>query len=113
MTAKLVYQCPGCERLHDHEDDAIECCSEVWEVWLCEVCGEHHDTKDDASACCEGTEIKCPVCARDYREKDLDGVAIRVAGHCRVCNPHYSYDEQFQIEHHHEADTGRWEGLNT
>lgn len=48
----------------------------------------------------------------DHGSLRRNGVAIRVAGHCRVCNPHYSYDEQFQIEHHHEADTGRWEGLN-
>jgi len=86
--------------------------------WQCEECGSIFLDEVDAEECCiddledaeshEGDEIyteSCPVCFREYRASDnpkighdMNVYAIRVAGHCQTCTPHYSYEEQQAIE---------------
>lgn len=40
--------CPICGDEHDYEDDALNCCQEVYE---CDECGEKYDNEDDMLNC--------------------------------------------------------------
>lgn len=91
---------------------------DVLERWACGRCGDVYIHEDDAEECCEEDAMEdlaagrgdietetCPICFREYQCCDLNSIghdlnlyAIRVAGHCQTCNPHYSYDEQQAIE---------------
>ena len=58
---EVKYQCSACDKIHDDEDDAAECClPEVFAVYICPKCGEAHDDEDEARECCaseaEGTD---------------------------------------------------------
>lgn len=113
--AKKMYMCCMCEELHERESDAEECCQpEVEEVYVCEVCGEQHDIEQDADDCCPAGEKHeyCPSCYRDLDVLSLDRAAVAIAGHCQICNPKFSYDEQFAIEDLHYERTGKHERVN-
>jgi hypothetical protein len=69
----LRYLCPSCEKTHESEFSAQECCPpEVEEVYVCPECEETHGTADDAEKCEAGhgnefvsdplSLAKCPVC---------------------------------------------------
>jgi hypothetical protein len=50
-----LYKCNNCGTLHEDEDDAYECCSDIEEVdgFKCGECGELYEDKEEAKECCE------------------------------------------------------------
>ena len=51
-----AWRCPDCELLHEHEDDAIDCCPkdmEQVEAFKCQECGEIYEDKEEAKECCK------------------------------------------------------------
>lgn len=113
MRAQEAYPCPDCGEPYYEASEALACCAwqQMGRVWICGECDQKHDDRDDAEACCGG-EIRCPTCHRDYATESLDGFAIQIAKHCRVCNPHFTYDTQHQIEELHFNARGEWVSLN-
>ncbi len=111
MRAQEAYPCPDCRDVYDEAGEALACCAYLRTVWICGECDQKHEEQDNAEACCGG-EIRCPTCARDYATESLDGLAIQIAKHCRVCNPHFTYDTQHQIEELHFQARGQWVSLN-
>lgn len=107
-----IYKCGCCGELHDDEDDARECCKpEVIELYRCTECKAVHEGELSAQSCCE-ERVRCPCCARDYGETTMDAFAVKVANHCRTCNPFFSLDQQLEIERQHEACGNGAVGLN-
>lgn len=103
---KVIYKCGDCGQSHDEEHDAVLCCApEPVEAYECEECNTEHSCSDMAEKCC-GADLRCPVCARDYAEKSLNGVAIRVAGHCNRCNPFFTLDQDLRISDVFHLETG-------
>ena len=101
--ARPLWKCGECGGVHDNEDGAGECCRPmIHELWGCPVCEAVHDKEKDALHCCgpQGL-IRCPCCARDYSEAEINHFAVEVAGHCNVCNPFFTVDQQFAIEDMH------------
>lgn len=107
----LMWQCGDCGTLHENEDDAEECCRpEVYEVWRCDSCGKQHDEETEAESCCPEHDLtRCPRCARDYSAGEINTLAIRIAGHCNSCNPHFSVEHQLAIEDAHLRQNPRSE----
>ena len=101
--ATPMWQCSGCNELHEDEDDAENCCRpEVYEVWRCDSCGKRHDEELEAENCCAEHDLtRCPRCARDYSAGEINAAAVRIAGHCNTCNPFFSVDQQIHIENLH------------
>jgi len=53
MNGKLMYRCGLCDEVHEHEDQAQECCApRVSEVWVCETCESTNWCLAEADACC-------------------------------------------------------------
>lgn len=108
MPSKKRYQCSACDKVHDEEWAAEECCQpEVWTVWQCSVCSEIHDTEEEADDCCgdHGVE-RCPCCARGYAPDTIGYDAIKVSGHCQTCNPLFSIEHKLLIQQMHFERTG-------
>lgn len=98
-----LWRCCECNATHDDEDDARECCQpSIEECYGCPDCDEVHSCERQALKCCEDQCFtRCPCCARDYSEHDINHFAVTVAGHCNTCNPMFSVEQQLQIEDLH------------
>lgn len=100
---KKAYQCGECGSIHDGHYQAERCCMpEPVDVWLCPICDECHEEESDAEKCCEkvvpgGEQVDCPRCLRGH-ETALHAVEVEVAGHCSVCDPKFTVDQNFQIQ---------------
>lgn len=95
--AKLKWSCGECSALHDTETDARWCCQPVpTDVWVCGDCGQRYDEKQEADDCCS-TRIDCPNCLRNHAEQSAQGAQIAIAGHCDVCNPIYTIEQNHAI----------------
>ena len=102
-----VYICSNCDNEHGTEWEAEECCQpEIWTMYKCCMCLKNHENKQLAEQCCDDSDIRCPNCTRDYSENDLNASAITVSGHCTVCNPLFSAQEEFEIKDLHHEKTG-------
>tara|TARA_R100001244_G_scaffold132114_1_gene107147 strand:+ start:26526 stop:26945 length:420 start_codon:yes stop_codon:yes gene_type:complete len=113
MGIETKWRCGECHELHSDEDEAHECCQpSVTEVYVCPACQDYHFDEADAELCCGVSQERCPVCCRDHGASSIDAVAIRVAGHCRTCKPHFSIDQQFTIESNFEQISGQFVSLN-
>lgn len=109
---KCVYKCGSCSEVHDDEEEARECCMpEIIELYECPICKDRHHEEEDAVACCgiELDGVMCPGCMRDYGAGQIDQVAVKVAGHCRTCNPMFTVDQQLAIEDMHWQVHGKAE----
>lgn len=111
---KLMYECCSCGELHDHEDEALDCCApEISERWICPECGKAHDTESAAENCCPGGDaVTCPSCMRDHGSGSLGYAAVTISGHCDTCNPFFTVEQQLAIEDLHWQATGKTERLN-
>ncbi|MGI9573868.1 hypothetical protein ACRYJU_07250 [Alloalcanivorax xenomutans] len=113
LNVDLVFKCGECGSIHFDEDSARECCMpEILEMYQCPICQAVHDEEEDAEQCCGVETARCPACFRTYGRSSIDVFAIKVAGHCRTCNPAYSYDDQFRIEQLHFQATENYVSLN-
>lgn len=111
---KRAYQCGECHEVHEFNFQAERCCQpEVIDVYVCPLCDEAHEDESDAETCCgavtpSGEQVDCPRCLRGH-ETVLHAVEVEVAGHCSVCDPRFTVDQNFQIqdrldEHKREHD---------
>lgn len=108
---EMLYQCSQCDKLHDALHDAEDCCQpEVWTVYKCRGCGGIYETETAAADCCATSGEDCPSCRR-HHVSPTELSAIAVAGHCTVCNPHYTLDQQLAIEQLHYQATELGHGL--
>ena len=102
-----VYICSSCDNEHENDWEAEECCQpEVWTMYKCCTCENTHESKTEAEECCDDFEVRCPNCARDYAESNINTSAITIAGHCTVCNPLFSVEKEIKIKDLHYAKTG-------
>ena len=47
------FLCPICDKWHDNESRARNCCYIVEELrWICSKCGKVHDVEFEAKECC-------------------------------------------------------------
>lgn len=107
LVIEELWQCEGCDEIHNHEQGAIDCCApEVTERYKCTNCNTIHDLPSSAKKCCT-SDASCPKCLRDHYEYSINASAIRVTGHCSHCNPFYSPDEVTAVEEHHLTKTGK------
>ena len=54
MILKSKWKCCECGELHEHEDDALDCCPpEVREVYVCPICTKDHNQQIMAFDCCD------------------------------------------------------------
>lgn len=104
LEAIHLWRCGECGEVHDDEDGARECCMpSIHECFGCPTCRQTHDCETDALKCCgsEAGLTRCPCCARDYADSELNHFAVTVAGHCNTCNPFFTVDQQITIEELH------------
>lgn len=104
-----LWRCEGCDEIHEWEDEARECCApEITELYGCIECDKVHDDKAEAIDCCNAlTAVQCPSCLRDHGSQTINATAVRVTGHCSVCNPLYSTEQVFQVEDVHMTTTNQ------
>ncbi|GLX91904.1 hypothetical protein Pfra02_44720 [Pseudomonas fragi] len=121
---KKVYRCGDCGEIHDlHWDAERSCMPTPMEGWVCPVCDEFCDDEEEAEGCCasvspEGELVTCPNCFRDH-DKVAHQAEVQIAGHCSVCNPAFSVDQDFKIHdivaehaHEHAMKLAGWLQLN-
>ncbi|AZP72809.1 hypothetical protein EJJ20_29835 [Pseudomonas poae] len=102
----IKYECGACNEQHDDEDGARECCMpSVTEMYICPICDEQHDEMEDAEKCILGhadiestDDQHCPNCLRPSDTAQLM-IEVAIAGHCSVCNPIYTPDENLRIKY--------------
>ncbi|TWI45035.1 hypothetical protein IQ22_04674 [Pseudomonas duriflava] len=110
---KRMYQCSGCDEVHEYESEAEICCAPaVLDVYVCPICDETHETEDEARECCPDQSATCPSCLREHMGNHLAILAIKVAGHCPTCNPFYPLEHQLQIQDLAWEMTGKSRNLN-
>ena len=64
MNAQGMWRCEECTTLHDHVEDAENCCQPVvTKRWICRACEEEHDSKHEAESCCEEAQDSPPTAA--------------------------------------------------
>lgn len=113
MGIEMKWRCGECHELHIDEYEAHECCQPaVTPVFVCPSCNDCYFDEADAEHCCGFSIERCPVCCRNHASSSIDAFAVRIAGHCRVCNPHFSIDQQFIIESNFEQISGKFVSLN-
>ena len=98
MNAKEVYECLGCGKTHDDQDDAAECCRpSVRMVYRCDICQKTHGSgyraERRAETCCADRVARGEVkpaerclcgngaTSEDVQDSKLIGSLIR----CRAC----------------------------
>lgn len=104
-----LWRCEECAEIHNWEDEARECCApEITELYGCPDCDAVHDDEGEAIDCCNAlTAVRCPNCLRDHGSQTINATAVRVTGHCSVCNPLYSTEEVFLVEDAHMTTTNQ------
>ncbi|WP_146041269.1 hypothetical protein [Pseudomonas sp. MPR-ANC1] len=108
IKVKERHRCGSCRTVHDSIEDAKECCAPtITSVYVCPACKGSHDDPDKALECCGVEGIRCPSCYRDYNSASIHFQAIKVAGHCNICNPLLTVDQQFAIEDMHYEQAGQ------
>ncbi|MCJ1887388.1 hypothetical protein LNN38_21180 [Pseudomonas sp. LA21] len=78
---------------------------EIYELWGCPECGKVHDEEHQALECCE-EYTRCPGCARDFGRGHINHFAIQLSGHCNVCVPFFTVEQQLIIEDRHSQYLG-------
>ncbi|WP_236213968.1 hypothetical protein [Metapseudomonas otitidis] len=107
--ATPLWKCGHCDEIHDDEDSANDCCRpDVYEMWGCPKCKKVFEEEHEAAECC-AEYTHCPGCARDWGSGHINHFAIKLAGHCNVCNPFFTVDQKFAIQdsllrYHPQAD---------
>lgn len=69
------YKCPHCKMLHKDEQDARDCCIDVFgldraTMCECEMCGKYFNYEEDAESCEEQHTIKKDKHFRRWEEKE-------------------------------------------
>lgn len=101
------FLCGWCEEFHETREDARLCCApEAEEALFCQECERRHWSEVRRDMCCEAS-IRCPRCSRLMPYESLDGFAIRLAGHCSLCNPLFTSEQRDAIEIGFELVDGR------
>lgn len=89
--AKIKYQCPNCDVLHNDYEDALYCCEpEIERKYFCWVCDKEHSLEDWADQCCD-------LYTQVYDELDEDDDPVEGSSskwRCNICEQLHESEAQ-------------------
>lgn len=73
------YQCGRCDKIHDYEHDAEECCMpDIYELYFCDICDKKHNRVAQADECCADQREQADPLRPTATKYELEAAGQRV-----------------------------------